>query len=307
MRCPEEQKLQCAAFVLINNAKRWWHSAERMIEASGGQATWNQFKERFYEKYFSAHVRYNKQAEFMNLKQGTMTIEEYEEEFDKLSCFAPDLVSNEEKRCKQTWHTTDQCPSSSSGSAGGQPPSLHQGSSSRQQQQGRVYATSRREAEHSGTVVTLSTLSGEIMVASEKIKACQLEIANHTIDITLIVLYMRDFDVILGMDWEASFKFKRARTVVLPKVISVVKAKRLINQGVWSILASVVDTREIKIALISEPIMRYYPDVFLEELRGLPPLREIDFANELESDTIPISKASYRMALAELKELKVQL
>ncbi|XP_038880317.1 uncharacterized protein LOC120071955 [Benincasa hispida] len=101
MRCPEEQKLQCVAFVLIDNAKRWWRSTERMIEDGGGQATWDQFNERFYEKYFFAHVRYNKQAEFMKLKQGTMTVKEYEEEFDKLSCFAPDLVSTEAKRVER--------------------------------------------------------------------------------------------------------------------------------------------------------------------------------------------------------------
>ncbi|XP_038880159.1 uncharacterized protein LOC120071839 [Benincasa hispida] len=101
MRCPEEQKLQCAAFVLIDNAKCWWRLAERMIETSGGRATWDQFKEQFYEKYFSAHVRYNKQAEFMNLKQGTMTVEEYEEKFTRLSCFAPDLVSTEAKRAER--------------------------------------------------------------------------------------------------------------------------------------------------------------------------------------------------------------
>ncbi|XP_038902300.1 uncharacterized protein LOC120088934 [Benincasa hispida] len=97
MRCLEEQKLQCATFVLIDNAKCWWRSAEKMIETSGGQATWDQFKERFYEKYFSAHVRYNKQVEFMNLKQGTITVEE----FDRLSCFTPDLVSTEAKRAKR--------------------------------------------------------------------------------------------------------------------------------------------------------------------------------------------------------------
>ncbi|TYK29809.1 ty3-gypsy retrotransposon protein [Cucumis melo var. makuwa] len=41
--------------------------------------------------------------------------------------------------------------------------------------------------------------------------------------------------------------------------------------------------------------------------RGLPPSREIDFAIELQPGTAPISRAPYRMAPAELKELKVQL
>ena len=53
--------------------------------------------------------------------------------------------------------------------------------------------------------------------------------------------------------------------------------------------------------------MREYPDVFPDELPGLSPLREVDFAIELEPGTAPISRAPYRMAPAQLKELKVQL
>ncbi|KAA0032097.1 putative Retrotransposon protein [Cucumis melo var. makuwa] len=67
-------------------------------------------------------------------------------------------------------------------------------------------------------------------------------------------------------------------TVVLPKVILAMKASKLLNQ-----------------------------DVFSEELPRVPPHREIDFAIELESDTVPISKDPYRMASTGLKELKVQL
>ncbi|KAL0541244.1 hypothetical protein IC582_021286 [Cucumis melo] len=85
------------------------------------------------------------------------------------------------------------------------------------------------------------------------------------------------------------------------------RASKLLSQGTWSILASVVDTREVDVSLSSEPVVRDYLDVFPEELPGLPPHREIEFAIELESGTVPISRASYRMALAELKELKVQL
>ncbi|KAL0537615.1 hypothetical protein IC582_026598 [Cucumis melo] len=68
-----------------------------------------------------------------------------------------------------------------------------------------------------------------------------------------------------------------------------------------------VDTREADVSLSSEPVVRDYPDVFPEELPGLPPHREVEFAIELESGTVPISRGPYRMAPTELKELKVQL
>ena len=55
------------------------------------------------------------------------------------------------------------------------------------------------------------------------------------------------------------------------------------------------------------PVAREFPDVFPKDLPGLPPVREIDFSIELLPGTMPISQAPYRMAPAELKELKTQL
>jgi hypothetical protein len=55
------------------------------------------------------------------------------------------------------------------------------------------------------------------------------------------------------------------------------------------------------------PIVREFVDVFPEELPGIPPDREIEFTIDLLPDTAPISKAPYRMAPLELKELKDQL
>lgn len=56
------------------------------------------------------------------------------------------------------------------------------------------------ELEYLNYVLSISTMSGEIVLANEKIKACQIEIAKHVLDVTLIALDMSDFDVILGMD-----------------------------------------------------------------------------------------------------------
>ena len=48
-------------------------------------------------------------------------------------------------------------------------------------------------------------------------------------------------------------------------------------------------------------------DVFPEELPGMPPDREIEFAIDLVPGTAPIAKRPYRMAAGELKELRKQL
>ncbi|KAA0035151.1 ty3-gypsy retrotransposon protein [Cucumis melo var. makuwa] len=165
------------------------------------------------------------------------------------------------------------------------------------------------EVEPLGSVLSVSTPSGEVLLSKEKIKACRVEIANHVLDVTLLVLDMQDFDVILGMDWLSAndASIECFGIVCIPKVISAMKASKLLSQGTWGILATVVDTRESEVSLSSEPVVREYPDVFPDELPGLSPPREIDFAIELEPGTAPISRAPYIMAPVELKELKVQL
>ena len=48
-------------------------------------------------------------------------------------------------------------------------------------------------------------------------------------------------------------------------------------------------------------------DIFLEELPGLPPDRDVEFKIELVPGTAPISRRPYRMPPNELTELKIQL
>jgi hypothetical protein len=55
------------------------------------------------------------------------------------------------------------------------------------------------------------------------------------------------------------------------------------------------------------PVVYEYADVFPDELPGMPPDRDIEFAIELQPGTTPISKRPYRMSPAELAEWKKQL
>jgi hypothetical protein len=54
-------------------------------------------------------------------------------------------------------------------------------------------------------------------------------------------------------------------------------------------------------------IVQDYPNIFSEELPGLPPNRYIEFINELLPGTSPISKRSYKMPMNELVQLKKQI
>ena len=66
-----------------------WVKTSRDIEAM----TWIKFHEVFMSKYFPATARYAKAREFLELKQGTMTLMEYVAKFTELACFADDYVA----------------------------------------------------------------------------------------------------------------------------------------------------------------------------------------------------------------------
>ncbi|GJZ22804.1 putative reverse transcriptase domain-containing protein [Tanacetum coccineum] len=85
------------------------------------------------------------------------------------------------------------------------------------------------------------------------------------------------------------------------------KARTLISHGCQGFLASVMDTSLESPNIENLSVVREFADVFPDELPGLPPAREIEFGIELIPGAEPISKAPYRMAPVELKELKEQL
>ncbi|GJS92192.1 putative nucleotidyltransferase, ribonuclease H [Tanacetum coccineum] len=84
-------------------------------------------------------------------------------------------------------------------------------------------------------------------------------------------------------------------------------ARTLISHGCQGFLASVMDTSLESPNIENLSVVREFADVFPDELPGLPPAREIEFGIELIPGAEPISKAPYRMAPVELKELKEQL
>ena len=65
----------------------------------------------------------------------------------------------------------------------------------------------------------------------------------------------------------------------------------------------VLDSKMGKVNLEDIPMIKEFPDVFPEELPGLPPEREVDLSIEVLHGRTPISRAPYPMAPTELKEL----
>ncbi|KAL0458791.1 UNVERIFIED_CONTAM: Retrovirus-related Pol polyprotein from transposon [Sesamum latifolium] len=174
----------------------------------------------------------------------------------------------------------------------------------------------------------VSMPAGGVILVNRVVRSCPVVVEGDTLYADLVVINLREFDVILGMDWLASNHAVvdcqtkevaveingQMKTVIVGErkvipncLISAVTAFNLIKEGCQAYLASVHDTTKVSPGVLEVPVVREFPDVFPEELPGLPPHREVDFEIETIPGAAPISIAPYRMAPSELKELKKQL
>jgi hypothetical protein len=121
----------------------------------------------------------------------------------------------------------------------------------------------------------------------------------------LVVLKSGGIDVILGMDWLSRHNGLIGCT---DKVV------HLTNPEGVQVICHTRDSKFDPMVFNMEaqplegvPVVNEYPDVFPEELPGMPPDRDIEFVIDLIPGTSPIAKRPYRMAASELTELKKQL
>ena len=86
-------RIRLATFQLEDESQVWWDwfKASRNLEAM----TWDEFSELFMDKYFRASARHAKAREFLELKQGMMTVLEYMAKFTELARFVDDYVATD--------------------------------------------------------------------------------------------------------------------------------------------------------------------------------------------------------------------
>ncbi|PKA46735.1 hypothetical protein AXF42_Ash021521 [Apostasia shenzhenica] len=83
-------------------------------------------------------------------------------------------------------------------------------------------------------------------------------------------------------------------------LISAMQAHRLMKKGCVVYLAMTLSATTKAVKLQDIPVVNEYPDVFSEDLPGLPPNREIEFTIDFLTGMEPISRALYQMTISEL-------
>ncbi|GJR61318.1 putative reverse transcriptase domain-containing protein [Tanacetum coccineum] len=166
----------------------------------------------------------------------------------------------------------------------------------------------RIEPSELGFSYEIEIASGQLVKIDKVIRGCKLEIECHMFDINLMPFRSGSFDVIIGMDWLSN---RKAEIICHEKVVRI----PLQNSQVLRVIGERPEEkmRHLMIAKAKEKkqeeivVVRDFPEVFLDDLSGLPPIREIYFRIELIPGAIPVVKSPYRLTPSEMEELSGQL
>jgi len=173
----------------------------------------------------------------------------------------------------------------------------------------------------------IKVVGGQCLAVLGRAKVVDIQIAGESMPANMIISPVELYDVILGMDWfdhyrvhldchcgRVSFELPNGRLVyqgVRPTsgslVISAVQAEEMIEKGweAYLVTKSMLESLG-KVAVSDIRVVLEFEDVF-QSLQGLPPSRSDPFTIKLEPGTASLSKAPYRMAPAEMAELKKHL
>ncbi|GJT88441.1 putative reverse transcriptase domain-containing protein [Tanacetum coccineum] len=144
------------------------------------------------------------------------------------------------------------------------------------------------------TTYDIEMADGNLVGTNTVIRGCTLILLNQPFEIDLMPIKLGSFDVVIGMDWLSKY---HARIICDEKVVHIP------IDGETLIIREEVRRKQLK----DIPIVSEFPEVFLEDLPGLPPVRQVEFQIDLMPGAAPVARAPYRLALSEMQGLSDQL
>ncbi|GJY77677.1 putative reverse transcriptase domain-containing protein, partial [Tanacetum coccineum] len=127
------------------------------------------------------------------------------------------------------------------------------------------------------TSYAVELADGRILETNMILRGCMLGLLGHSFDIDLMPVELGSFDVIVGMDWLAKH---HAMIVCDEKIVRIPYGDEVLDV----------------------PIIWDFPEVFPEDLPGLPPIRQVEFQIDLVPGAAPVARSLYRLALSDMQE-----
>nr|GEW76987.1 hypothetical protein [Tanacetum cinerariifolium] len=154
--------------------------------------------------------------------------------------------------------------------------------------------------------VVTEVADGKKVKVDRVIRNCKLELGTFMFTIDLIPLGHRSFDLIVGMDWLSEHK---AEIVCHEKVVRIPleSGEILIVQGKHTpgIIKALSNVKVDEPKLSDISVVRDFVKVFVEDLSGLPPQRQMEFHIDLVPGAMSVVKSPYRLAPSEMQELEL--
>ncbi|GJR07845.1 reverse transcriptase domain-containing protein [Tanacetum coccineum] len=177
------------------------------------------------------------------------------------------------------------------------------------------------------TFYNIEMADGNLVSTNTVIKGCTLTLLNQPFEIDLMPIKLGSFDVVIGMDWLSKYRAKilcDEKVVHIPidgetliirgdrsktrlNLISCIKTEKYISRGCQVFMIQVMEKKADEKRLEDISVVKEFPDVFPEDLPGIPPVRQVEFQIDLIPGAAPIARTPYRLAPSEMQELSNQL
>ena len=99
MKLSDHERIMCATYKLTKDARYWWEVTGQTKDLE--TLSWTEFVQMFNRKYFNPTMLLSKEAEFNNIQQGNMTVDEAVLRFDRLARLCSHLVPTDKERTRR--------------------------------------------------------------------------------------------------------------------------------------------------------------------------------------------------------------
>ncbi|XP_075515516.1 uncharacterized protein LOC142550163 [Primulina tabacum] len=254
------------ATFLLTEEARLWWESVSM-SVNLHTLSWDGFKEGFYSKYFTEEVRSRLTREFMTLRQGDCSMADFVRKFER-GVAGPTTYVVAVSRAL----VAEQDQKDIENDRQGKRPYRHPIS----------------------TILSSNSLRGPFRDSKER---------GHSKDLRKAKVLCRKTRLLRSLSTQCA----RSATVSTWASVYGALARRLMHKGYQAFLVNIISAPETPTSSIFDaPVVRYFPDVFSDDVIGLPPDREVEFAVDLMIGKTNIVADALSRKVAVVTQLSIQ-